>query len=257
MDAVLAVPAIDLAITNVRTRSIEILQRDWDRLGAGEKIGFVSTVAVIGLGSLGGALSEPASRQLLLSQLNGRVLPVPGVDWLHVEVNTAQDNLMFGVHVDVGALLPTSLGFGPGSPKAIGGAPQPQPYPSITGQREALPDADPADAPGTGDLAQRITSAGEGQPIAETPRRYLETGLRADLSPVRVHADGEADNLARTMQARAFTIGPHIFFRSGAYDPASDAGMRLLAHEATHTVQQDAGPVAGRRPGWGRREHTG
>ena len=87
MDAVFAVPAIDLAITNVRTRSIEILQRDWDRLGAGEKIGFVSTVAVIGLGSLGGALSEPASRQLLLSQLNGRVLPVPGVDWLHVEVN--------------------------------------------------------------------------------------------------------------------------------------------------------------------------
>ena len=245
MDAVLAVPAIDQAITDVRTQSVQILRRDWDRLGAGEKVGFVSTVAVIGLGSLGGALTDPAARQLLLSQLNGRVLPVPGVDWLHVEVNTAQDNLMFGVHVDVGALLPSSLGFGPGSPKAIGGAPQPQPYPYLPGQRAAMPDADSATPPGAGDLAQRITAAGDGQPIAETPRRTLESGLRADLSPVRVHADGEADVLARAMQARAFTTGPHIFFRSGTYDSASEAGMRLLAHEATHTVQQRAGPVAG------------
>ena len=43
--------------------------------------------------------------------------------------------------------------------------------------------------------------------------------------------------------ARAFTIGPDIFFRERAYDPDSDRGLALLAHELTHVVQQ-----GGRRP---------
>src|SRR5262249_22640996 len=34
-------------------------------------------------------------------------------------------------------------------------------------------------------------------------------------------------------------------FRSGAYNPGTQQGFHLLAHETTHVVQQAAGPVAG------------
>jgi hypothetical protein len=62
---------------------------------------------------------------------------------------------------------------------------------------------------------------------------------------VRVHTDGQADALTRQVSATAFTSGPHIFFRSGAYDPGSAAGRHTLAHEAVHTIQQSSGRVAG------------
>lgn len=96
------------------------------------------------------------------------------------------------------------------------------------------------------DLAQRIQMAsGRGHSLDTAVQRQLEQGLGADLSDVRVHTDGEADALARAVDAVAFTSGRDIFFRQGAYNPASPEGRWLLAHEATHVVQQAAGPVAG------------
>jgi Domain of unknown function (DUF4157) len=34
-------------------------------------------------------------------------------------------------------------------------------------------------------------------------------------------------------------------FQSGKYEPESNSGKRMLAHELTHVVQQRSGPVAG------------
>lgn len=65
------------------------------------------------------------------------------------------------------------------------------------------------------------------------------------MSNVRVHTDHEADALSQSVNATAFTTGQDIFFREGTYNPNSTDGLKLLAHEATHTVQQAAGPVAG------------
>jgi outer membrane protein OmpA-like peptidoglycan-associated protein len=244
MSAVLAVPAIDQAITTLQTQALQQLSTDWGRLGTGERIGVVSTVAVIGLGALGGAMTDPQARDFLLGQLNGRVLPVPGVNWLHLEVNTGGNNLMFGMHVDVGALLPPSLGFGPGSPQAIGGPPQPEPF--VPGQRMIQRSAGAGAPAADTTLAQRIdAAAGRGSRLDAPVQRQLEAGLGADLSGVRVHTGSEADHLARSVDAVAFTTGADIFFRSGAYNPATPDGLHLLAHEATHTVQQAAGPVAG------------
>jgi len=104
----------------------------------------------------------------------------------------------------------------------------------------------------TGDVGSRIQArAGAGAPLDSGVQGRLETGLGADLSGVRVHTDGEADHLSRSVDAVAFTTGSDIFFRSGAYNPASSEGLHLLAHEATHTVQQAAGPVAGTPVGGG------
>ena len=95
------------------------------------------------------------------------------------------------------------------------------------------------------ELGDQIRSASGGQPLERNVQRELEGGLGSDLSGVRVHTDGQADALARQVNATAFTSGSHIFFRAGAYDPGSPGGRHTLAHEAVHTIQQAAGPVAG------------
>lgn len=96
------------------------------------------------------------------------------------------------------------------------------------------------------DLSRRIdekTTSG-GSPIDDAMRRYLESGLGGDMSRVRVHTDAEADYLSRSMEAVAFTTGQDIFFSAGSYAPNSPAGLRLLAHEAAHTVQQEQTELA-------------
>jgi hypothetical protein len=143
MSALLAVPAIDTWIMSLKTRATEQMMRDWRRLSTSEQVGAVSSAVAIGAGALAGILSDPNARQMALSQLNGRVFPVPGLNWLSLEINTGGNNLMLGGHVDIGSLLPPSLGFGPSSPQAIGGPPTPQPFvpgqPTV--QREATPEA--------------------------------------------------------------------------------------------------------------------
>ncbi len=90
-----------------------------------------------------------------------------------------------------------------------------------------------------------------GAPLAAPVRAAMEGAIGADFSHVRVHADGEADRLSRAVAAEAFTLGPDVFFRAGAYQPESRAGRHLLAHELTHVVQQGEGapPVMQRREG--------
>lgn len=91
---------------------------------------------------------------------------------------------------------------------------------------------------------QRIQARrGGGQPLPEAVRRHLEQGLNHDLSAVRIHDDAEADKLAKSVQAIAFTTGRDIFFRSGQFAPNTRSGLELLAHEVTHTVQQSKGQV--------------
>ena len=85
---------------------------------------------------------------------------------------------------------------------------------------------------------------GTGQTLDEAARRDLEPALGQDFSDVRVHTDGEADALNRAVKAEAFTTGRDIFFRNGNYDPGSDQGKKLLAHELTHVVQQRSAPAA-------------
>ena len=72
----------------------------------------------------------------------------------------------------------------------------------------------------------------------------MEPRFGHDFSRVRVHADGTAAHAARAMRARAYTIGQDIVFGSGQYAPATTEGQKLLAHELTHVVQQNAGGVS-------------
>ena len=100
------------------------------------------------------------------------------------------------------------------------------------------------DAETTQPVLQRIQARrGAGNPLPEAIQRHLEGGLNHDLSRVRIHDDAEADKLAKGVNAVAFTTGTDIFFQAGRFNPNTQTGLELLAHEVTHTVQQSQGRV--------------
>lgn len=87
-------------------------------------------------------------------------------------------------------------------------------------------------------------SRGSGQSLTSSLRQPLEHAFgNVDFSGVKVHTDGQADQLNRSIQAKAFTTGQDIFFRRGAYEPGSRRGQELIAHELTHVVQQNGSTV--------------
>jgi hypothetical protein len=94
------------------------------------------------------------------------------------------------------------------------------------------------------ELTARINhQRGGGQALSEPAQQQMGASLGADFSGVRVHTSTEADALNQQLNARAFTTGQDIFFRSGEYQPGSSGGQELLAHELTHVVQQSSGAV--------------
>jgi hypothetical protein len=83
------------------------------------------------------------------------------------------------------------------------------------------------------------------RPLEPAVRVEAEARLRHDFSRVRVHADGQAAEAARAVDAIAFTVGRDIVFDTGRYAPSTVEGRRVLLHELTHVVQQDAAPAVG------------
>lgn len=82
------------------------------------------------------------------------------------------------------------------------------------------------------------TLKGKGRALDRPLREYFEPRMGVDLGHVRIHTGDQANRLATTLNARAFTQGNNIVFKNGEYQPGSDKGKKLLAHELTHTIQQ-------------------
>jgi len=59
-----------------------------------------------------------------------------------------------------------------------------------------------------------------------------------------LHTGPEAAAAADSINARAFTVGNHVAFNRGEYNPASDSGKKVLAHELTHVRQQTQGKIS-------------
>lgn len=86
---------------------------------------------------------------------------------------------------------------------------------------------------------------GGGAPLDSGLAASFEQSLGQSLDDVRVHTDGEADSLARSVSARAFTTGADIYFARGEFQPSSGPGRQLIAHEMAHVVQQRGAPTSG------------
>jgi hypothetical protein len=95
------------------------------------------------------------------------------------------------------------------------------------------------------DVTKAIAAmSGGGKPLPKRMQRKLERS-HGDLSDARVHTGAEADALSRAVNARAFTVGNHMFFGKGEWQPESRGGVELAAHEAAHVVQQRGAPNTG------------
>lgn len=112
--------------------------------------------------------------------------------------------------------------------------------------------------PGTGSAvaAAAVGNAQDkstGQPLEAGTRAKMEGAFGADFGGVRVHTGSEAGQAAQDVNAHAFTSGSDIFFNQGAYDPQSEGGEELIAHELAHVVQAggQGGGLAAKATGGG------
>lgn len=85
------------------------------------------------------------------------------------------------------------------------------------------------------------TAKSGGNPLPTDTQISMESCFGKSFQDVKIHHDADSNQLNKKLNARAFTTGNNIFFKSGEYNPKSKEGKKLLAHELTHTVQQTHG----------------
>lgn len=86
---------------------------------------------------------------------------------------------------------------------------------------------------------QLRASKGAGSSMSSETRSSMESGFGTNFSNVKIHTDSTAVQMSKSLGAQAFTNGNDVYFNEGKYNPNSDSGKHLLAHELTHTVQQN------------------
>jgi hypothetical protein len=87
-----------------------------------------------------------------------------------------------------------------------------------------------------------------GQPLDSSARGFMEQRFGHDFSRVVVHTSERAAVSAQAMKARAYTVGNNIVFGRGEFRPRTDDGIKLLAHELVHVIQQQGGASSTLRP---------
>src|SRR5262245_18942013 len=85
-------------------------------------------------------------------------------------------------------------------------------------------------------IEETLRSAG--RPLDSATRSFFEPRFGRSFADVRVHSDATAAASAAAIDADAYTLGKHLVFGAGRFDPTSHDGRRLIAHELTHVTQQ-------------------
>ena len=81
--------------------------------------------------------------------------------------------------------------------------------------------------------------ASPGRPLEPALLQDIEQRFGHDFSGVRVHSGAAAEQSAQDVNANAYTVGQNIVFGQGRFEPGTQEGRNLIAHELTHVVQQD------------------
>ncbi len=79
----------------------------------------------------------------------------------------------------------------------------------------------------------------KGQNMDAGLQSFFGSKMNGDFSDVKIHTGKEASDSAKELNAKAYTIGNHIIFNDGQYNPESTEGKKLMAHELTHVLQQN------------------
>ncbi len=86
---------------------------------------------------------------------------------------------------------------------------------------------------------ESLQPATSGRPLPKFLREKMESAFDTDFSNVRVHEDGNAEQIG----ALAYTRGKNLHFAPGQFRPHSTEGQKIIGHELTHVVQQRSGHV--------------
>jgi Domain of unknown function (DUF4157) len=97
-----------------------------------------------------------------------------------------------------------------------------------------------------GDVPDSVkrTLSGAGRALDASLSADMGARFGRDFSHVRVHQGGLAEQSARDVNARAYTVGRDVVFGAGEFAPGSQAGQRLIAHELAHVAQQGGATTA-------------
>lgn len=96
---------------------------------------------------------------------------------------------------------------------------------------------------GTASPAVRQTLQSPGQAMDGLTRSFMEQRFGYDFGKVRIHDDGLAHRSSSAIRAKAYTYRNHVVFGAGQYNPRTQMGKHLLAHELTHVVQQNGNTI--------------
>lgn len=123
-------------------------------------------------------------------------------------------------------------------------------------EREAQRAADAATSgehvPNRAQKSQRIASPapiepeigaalGTGTPLPDAVAAEMGLRMGTDFSGVRVHTGDAAAAASSALDADAFTSGSHVAFGRGRYNPETNDGKRLIAHELAHVAEGRSG----------------
>ncbi|ATP56320.1 hypothetical protein CPT03_07455 [Pedobacter ginsengisoli] len=86
-------------------------------------------------------------------------------------------------------------------------------------------------------------SRGSGTQMDGDTQSFMESRFGTGFSDVNIHVGTDASQLSNSLNAKAFTVGKDIYFNENMYHPNSAKGKHLLAHELTHTIQQNGNTI--------------
>ncbi len=111
--------------------------------------------------------------------------------------------------------------------------------PAVAGSHSRAPGSAATHTPG-------VLPQDGGRVLDASTRQAMEPRFGTGFGSVRIHDGSSAAVFAERFSARAYTVGEHVVFGAGEYQPHGDAGRRLIAHELAHVVQQRAGSSGAR-----------
>lgn len=86
-------------------------------------------------------------------------------------------------------------------------------------------------------LVREVVSS-PGQPLEKNTAGFMESRFGYEFGNVRIHNDVQAHQSAASINALAYTHKNHVVFAKDQFQPFTNNGRQLLAHELTHTLQQ-------------------
>jgi hypothetical protein len=101
--------------------------------------------------------------------------------------------------------------------------------------------------PGALRLARSAMASSEGRALTDPVLAAFASSWGENFASVVIHTDDWAAQAAAILAAEAFTVGEHVYFARGQFDPQAPRGLALLAHELAHVVQYRGGTLTGVR----------